>query len=179
MIILMTWKAGTGKDTGADYLVSKYNFKKVYFADTLKRAVKEIFGLTDFQTYDRIEREKVIPYWGYSPRQLFQVIGTEVFRDSFDKDIWVKSLKYKMMNDSTSDYVVSDCRFPNEVECFKDVKDFAVIRMEREGYNGQVGMANHESEKYDLPYNVKFDNNGTIEELYKDVEWVMLHGFGK
>lgn len=178
MIILITGKAGAGKDTVADYLVSEYGFKKEFFANTLKRAVKEIFGLTDLQAYDREEREKIIPYWGFSPRQLYQTIGTEVFRDHFDKDIWVKSLKYKMINDPDTDYVISDCRFPNEISCFDDVDDVTVFKIVREGYDGDVGIANHESEKYDLPSDYTIENNGTIVELQKSVKFIMFEAFG-
>lgn len=177
MIILLTGKAGSGKDTVADILYELYAYKKVFFADTLKRAVKEIFGLTDFQAYDREEREKVIPYWGYSPRQMYQLIGTEVFRNHFDKDIWIKSLRYKLLQDINSNWVVSDCRFPNELKAFDGIgsqgRTAISVKVTRDGCDGNVGMANHESEKYDLPCDFTIMNNGTIEQLKWKVMFLM------
>ena len=177
MIILLTGKAGSGKDTVADYLVANYGFKKAFFADTLKKAVKEVFGLTDLQAYDREEREKVIPYWGYSPRQMFQLIGTEVFRNHFDKDIWVKSLRYKVLQDLNSNWVISDSRFPNELNAFDGIgsqgREAIVIKVVRDGYNGNVGIANHESEQYDLPCHFTLKNNVPLDKLKWKVMFLM------
>ena len=177
MIILLTGKAGSGKDTVADILCELYAYKKVFFADTLKRAVKEIFGLTDFQAYDREEREKVIPYWGYSPRQMYQLIGTEVFRNHFDKDIWVKSLRYKVLQDLHANWVISDCRFPNELNAFDGIgsqgREAIVVKVVREGYDGNVGIANHESEQYDLPCHFTLKNNVPLDKLKWKVMFLM------
>ena len=72
----------SGKDTAANYLCSAYGFKKYNFADPLKKGVSEIFGLT----YDQLngdDKEKIDPFWGVTPRELFQKIGTELFQYEF------------------------------------------------------------------------------------------------
>ena len=43
----MCGKSGSGKDTVADYLVQKYNFTKISFADELKRIAKQVFGFSN------------------------------------------------------------------------------------------------------------------------------------
>ena len=45
MLIGVCGKAGSGKDTIADYLVKKYNFKKIALADPIKRMVEDVFVL--------------------------------------------------------------------------------------------------------------------------------------
>jgi dephospho-CoA kinase len=47
LIIGLAGKAGTGKDTIADYLVRKYGFVKFAFSDALYQEVQDAFGLED------------------------------------------------------------------------------------------------------------------------------------
>jgi hypothetical protein len=89
----------SGKDTVANYLCSSYGFKKYNFADPLKKGIKEIFGLT-YEQLDGKDKEVVDPFWGITPRELFQKIGTEIFQfelpkvieqfGDFDRTFWVK-----------------------------------------------------------------------------------------
>lgn len=89
----------SGKDTAANYLCSSYGFKKYNFADPLKRGIGEIFGLT-YNQLDGDEKEIIDPFWGVTPRELLQKIGTELFQfelpkvvdqfKDFDRTFWVK-----------------------------------------------------------------------------------------
>ena len=45
MILGLTGPPGSGKDTLADYLVEKYNFKRVAFADPIRAQVKFLLQL--------------------------------------------------------------------------------------------------------------------------------------
>lgn len=178
MIVTVSGKAGAGKDTIADYLITKHSFKKISLADPIKRLVKDVFALTEFQVYDRVEREKPLEQWGgRSVRQLLQHIGTELFRDNIDPDIWVKSLWYTI-KDSSYNYVIPDVRFPNELNFFKEnipKNRFTSIKVIRGGCDGKVGIAGHRSESYDLPAEHIIENNGTMEELYTKVDDFMCN----
>jgi len=175
MLIGLCGKAGSGKDTIADYLVAKYGFKKISLADPIKRLVKDVFVLDDLTVYDRVEREKPLKNWSnWTVRKLLQFIGTELFREQIDDEVWVKSLWYKIQNDKSSNYVTADIRFPNEynffVEQSKNGNKFFCIKVIRDGCDGKVGLLNHASEAYDLKGNIEIQNNGTKEELYKKVD---------
>jgi len=176
MIITVSGKAGAGKDTVADHLINSYGFKKISLADPIKRLTKDVFALTDFQVYDRVEREKPLEQWGgRSVRQLLQQIGTELFRDNIDPDIWVKSLWFTI-KESKDNYVVPDVRFPNELNFLKGnvpAFDFTSIKVTREGCDGKVGVVGHRSEAYDLPTIHTVENNGTMDELYIKVDDIM------
>ena len=124
---------GSGKDTVAT-LLSHHGFVAVAFADTLKQAVASIFGwdyelLKGCSVESRQWREKVDPYWenelgikGLTPRKVLQYIGTDVMRQHFHKDIWLLSLKKKMIQLLINHHVVvTDCRFPNEVDLIKEL----------------------------------------------------------
>lgn len=177
MLVGICGKAGSGKDTIGDYLVEKHNFKKIALADPIKRLVKDVFALDDHTVYDRVAREQPLDRWeGWTVRKLLQYIGTELFRENIDDSVWVKSLWYKIQDDKENNYVVTDVRFPNELQYFKDnAKDgeFLAIKVIRDGYDGEVGLAGHASEAYDLEGDVEIYNNHTMEELYNNVDYVL------
>ena len=47
MLVGITGKAGSGKDTVGDYLVKSHGFKKIALADPIKRLVKDVFVLDE------------------------------------------------------------------------------------------------------------------------------------
>ena len=121
---------GSGKDTVAKMLPSEW--KRMAFADTLKDIVSILFGwdrnLVEGNTeYSRKWREEVSTFWSkeldiknFTPRLALQTLGTDVFRDHFNQDIWVKVLKHKIIN-SNDDIVITDVRFPNEANMIKEL----------------------------------------------------------
>jgi pyruvate dehydrogenase E1 component alpha subunit len=63
MLVGICGRAGAGKDTIGDYLIQKYNFKKISLADPIKRLVKDVFVLDDHTVYDRVAREQELEKW--------------------------------------------------------------------------------------------------------------------
>lgn len=175
MIIGILGKAGSGKDTIADYLSKKYNFKKIALADPIKRLVKDVFVLDDKTVYDRVAREQSLPQWKeWSVRKLLQYIGTELFRRNIDDSIWVKSLWFRVSEDANSDYAVPDIRFPNELNyLLKACPYFYSIKIKRNGCEGNIGLKGHESEAYDLDADFVLENNGSFEELYEKIDVIL------
>ncbi len=130
MIIGVCGFIGSGKDTIADYLVNFHEFRRESFANTLKDACAAVFGWDRTMLEGRTKaarewREQVDPWWSerldmpnLTPRWILQYWGTEVCRRGFHDDIWIASLENKLRN-SKDDVVISDCRFPNEIESIK------------------------------------------------------------
>ena len=130
---------GAGKDTIAKMMPIEW--KKMAFADTLKDITAMLFGWERFMLEGSTEqsrewRETVSNFWekelgikGFTPRMALQMLGTEVFRNHFNQDIWVKVLKHRIIN-SNDNIVVTDVRFPNEVNMIKELggKIVQVIR---------------------------------------------------
>ena len=179
MLVGVCGKAGAGKDTIGDFLVEKYDFKKIALADPIKRLVKDVFALDDHTVYDRVAREEALDRWpGWTVRKLLQYIGTELFRENIDDSVWVKSLWYKISDDADNNYVVTDVRFPNELEYFRDNASegqFLSIKVIRPGYEGNVGMKGHASEAYDLQGDYEIINDGTIEDLIDKVREILIN----
>ena len=141
MIIGICGLIGSGKDTIADYLQNIHQFRRESFAATLKDAVGSVFGwerdmLEGRTRQSREWREQVDAWWAdrldmpnLTPRWVLQHWGTEVARRSFHDDIWIASLENKLRK-TTDDVVISDCRFPNEIQAIKRVGG-TVIRVVR------------------------------------------------
>ena len=124
-IIGITGLIGSGKDTIANALVTKFGFHQESFAKSLKDACASIFvwdrTMLEGRTKEaREQREEKDEWWSerlgreVSPRSVLQEVGTEVFRSSFHPDIWIASMERRLMS-GHDNIVVSDCRFPNEI----------------------------------------------------------------
>lgn len=179
LTIGMIGKAGSGKDTVADHLVREYGFDKMALADPLKTAVQAIFAVDDEHMYDRDKREEELEDWpGWTVRKLLQFVGTELFRTHVDQDVWVKNVVLRAKRKRLG--VISDVRFPNEVEVPRKMlseagHDVLFIKVVREGVNGTPsGIANHASEAHDLDGDYLILNDGTIEDLLEKVDEVMM-----
>jgi len=119
---------GSGKDTLANILIEK-GYTKVSFAGLLKDIVSIIFSwdrdlLEGNTEKSRKWREEVDEWWSnrlnisnLTPRYILQHIGTDIFRNHFHQDIWVAAIERKISN--LSGVVITDCRFPNEIELIK------------------------------------------------------------
>ncbi len=140
-------------------------------------------------------REEVDLWWAerlamptLTPRWVLQYWGTEVGRRSFHDDIWIASLENKLRNSKDS-IVVSDCRFPNEIDSIKKLggKIIWVQRGELPSWydlaleanrgsnialNGLKAAKIHASEWSWIghDFDAILDNNGTIEDLYQQIK---------
>lgn len=197
MIIGICGFIGSGKDTVADYLVNFHEFRRESFASTLKDAVASVFGwdrtMLEGRTKEAREwREQVDPWWAakldmptLTPRWVLQYWGTEVCRRAFHDDIWIASLENKLRN-SRDNIVISDCRFPNEIESLKraggnivwvqrgTLPDWYADAVSANqganvGLNAMKLRKIHASEWAWLgsDFDVVVDNNGSIDDLYR------------
>jgi hypothetical protein len=199
MIIGICGFIGSGKDTVADYLVNFHEFRRESFAASLKDAVAAVFGwdrtLLEGRTKESREwREQVDPWWStrlgreITPRWVLQYWGTEVFRRHFHDDIWIASVENKLRS-SNDNIVITDCRFPNEIDGIKKVggKIVWVQRGELPDWYNTAVLANqgsnvavndlkmkkiHASETAwaGTDFDVIVDNNGSIQDLYNQLK---------
>jgi len=164
MLIGITGKKNSGKDTVADYLVRKYKFVKMAFASPVKEICRSLFDLSEKQLNDQYEKEKIDPRWGYSPRQLFQKLGTDWCRDQIDHDIWIYHLN-KQFRDSDN-IVISDVRFENERKWILE-NGGVIWRVIRDCDNHDT----HVSEQLEMiDGDVIIDNNYDKIELFDQVD---------
>lgn len=175
MIIGLVGFAGSGKGTVADILCDEFNFSKIAFADPLKDAVSAIFdwprNLVEGDTIpSRVFREKPDSFWSekferdFTPREALQKLGTEACRNVFDQDIWIYALEKRI--DRERNTVVTDVRFPNEIECINRL-DGHVVRVKR----------GKEPIWYETAYNHLHNEEYQMYKKYPDVhisEWAWI-----
>lgn len=199
-IIAICGLIGSGKDTAADYLVAKYGFKRESFAGSLKDAIASIFGwdreLLEGRTPEgRAWREQVDAWWSrrlniphLTPRWVLQHWGTQVCRQHFHDDIWIASVENKLRN-TRQDIVISDCRFPNEIETLRRAggRIIRVVRgIDPEWFQTAAlqnqGLAHPETMDHWFPdihisewawagtrFDHVLDNDGTLQQLYDQI----------
>jgi hypothetical protein len=175
-IIGITGYKRHGKDTLGDYLVSKHGYTKIGFADALKEACRQIFGFNDDQLYGNL-KENNDEFWKTSPRKVLQFVGTELFRNQIStilpevkEDIWVKVVEKQILLNPDKKFVITDIRFNDEYELIKKYNGIT-IKVQRDSINNtDAHISEMLIENFKTNFTVK--NNGTIEELYKNFDYI-------
>ena len=173
LIVGLVGCAGSGKSTVAQHLVHRLGFTQLSFASSLKDCAAAIFGwsradLEGESEAARLWREAVDPWWSarlgipyLTPRWVLRHLGTEVMRHNFHEEVWIASLQRRMHVVDTP-IVVSDLRFPNEVQAILDVGG-VVIRIERPGWEASGHIT--ETALADCVADDVLVNSGSVKDL--------------
>ena len=186
-IIAICGAKRSGKDVLAKHLVATRGFKKLSFAEPLKKAVRELFNFNDIQVgideENAVGDEKDIidERWGISPRKALQFFGTEIMQHSINELIpntnrgfFADILLSRISGNSCDSYVISDMRFLHEYNKLKsmtkarDACSLIVVKISRPSINiAEVKRDSHisENEYIDIPYDVEIINDGAISDL--------------
>lgn len=161
-IILIGGKARSGKDTTADIFIKELEQKgkkvcRVQVGQYIKYYATKYFG------WDGQEETK--------PRDLLNKLGTDIIREKIDPDFHVDRLiqDIKVLSYFYDTFIVSDIRFPVEIEKTKSVFDNVIsIKVQRQSDELNDAQKKHISENmldnYD-GFDYIIDNNGSLEEL--------------
>lgn len=167
------------------------------FADPIKRFVKFAYGWNDEHTNGEL-KEVVDPYWNMTPRQAMQDFGSAL--RNMREDIFAKSAVSRIMhqrgtrgeslggNEDEDEYamrlttIITDCRFPNEIDAFRTAKDIGrvvVIRVHRPGMPEDDQHISETALDGYGDWDYFIDNSGSKTDLLKQVtnimhEWVMV-----
>ena len=172
---------GAGKSVVANALVTDGTdkngtklWKKGAFAAPLKQGLQAMFGLSDAQLHLAEYKEVVDPRYGVTPRQLMQVVGTDLMRHALTKhfpgipNIWISRMNefIATANAEGMNVVIEDVRFPEEVECIRKHGGKLVL-VTRPPSAEDGGAKQHESESHvgALPWDSLLVNNGSVAEL--------------
>lgn len=192
-IIAICGAKRSGKDVLAKHLVATRGFKKLSFAEPLKKAVKELFNFNDIQVgidEDNAvgdEKEIIDERWGISPRKALQFFGTEIMQHAINelipntnKGFLADILLSRISGNSCDSYVISDMRFLHEYNKLKSSVEVGksysliVVKISRPAVNisevagGAGGVRDahiSENEYIDIPYDVEIINDGAISDL--------------
>lgn len=181
---------GSGKTTGASFLVDHYLFLEKSFAECLKKACKELFLLRHEQVFGTQEqKETPDPRWfGCTPRKLMQFIGTDLLRDNLDKimpglgknifthhfRLWYEE---ELRINPDLCVIISDVRFQNEIDFIQSLGGIVVKinrpnAMTNDQHSSEVELQNITT------YNHCIENIGTPDDFFINLEKCMFDFFG-
>ena len=173
-----------GKDTFGRIAVNDYNFVRLAFADNVKELAKKVFP-DEFK--DNSKPVELLQWFGNTMRQH----DPEVWIKQLDKDIKVMEA-YDNEYCTTTDIVITDVRYPNEVEFLRN-RGFKIIfvysplediitRCTATEADFKPELLQHESERmaYEATVNGRAEwadltvcNVGTIEEYEEMVHCII------
>jgi dephospho-CoA kinase len=175
IILALTGRIGSGKDTVAKYLVDKYGGQSLSYSDALKE-VLEIYNLP-------------------TTRENQQKLST-ILRQNFSEDILANAMEKKVASSEGPVIAITNVRREADIEDIRKMSGFFLIYVEaeykiryqryvlRNQSQGDTQMTDEEFSKKDnaeseaqiegLKEKAAFviTNNGTLEELYAQTEEV-------
>jgi hypothetical protein len=179
-IIAICGAKRSGKDVLAKFLITKYNYEKISFAEPLKKAVKELFNFNDIQVGldeengDGTEKDAIDDRWGITPRKALQYFGTEIMQYKINELIPNKNrgffadiLRSRIIENKK--YVISDMRFLHEYEKIKGL-NILIIKVIRPSLIKIIDEHISENEYEKIPCNIEVLNVGTIEDFLNNFE---------
>ena len=189
-IIAICGAKRSGKDVLADYLVKKYNYERLAFADPLKLVVKNLFNFDDDQVgigedEGTDKKDLIDERWGITPRAALQFFGTEVMQEKIQellpnikRNFFANNLKSRIENaEEGKKFVISDLRFIHEYYMLATLsnianKDKMIVRVIRPSNNRTKEQEPHisEVEYTNIPYDIIMINNGSIDEYISRFE---------
>lgn len=157
-IIVISGKASSGKSLSANIIKENTNNTILLaYADYLKMYAKNISG------WDGSEDTK--------PRELLQQLGVELIKNNINENMLINRIieDIKVYSYFYDYIVITDARFPNEIESIKKEFDNVIsVRINRNIYNLDKKYQNHSTETGMDEYNnydYVIDNNSDLKAL--------------
>lgn len=191
MLLGITGKLQSGKDSTFKIIKElKPEAEKISFAEKLKESAAAVLNI-DLESLEYLKNEEKIRYtpmvigWGGGPlpyksrsfniREFLQRYGTEAHRNIFGEDFWVDQSLPDNLDHENRFLVVTDMRFPNEVDRVIELGGYTV----RVNRVTETAHGDHDSEQdiADELIDWDLDNTGTPEQLKIYVK-EMLTEFG-
>lgn len=165
MLVGISGKMRSGKDTVANYIEDTYGFEHLKFSMGIKEVYKK---------YNYIDSN------GVKPRQAYQDLGQGI-RSILGENVWVH---YTLgQYDPSKNTVISDVRQDNEFNALKELGALIILvktdedtQRERLGHLGEGcdETLNHETEHItESLADVVIYNNSSLEELYQKIDAII------
>ncbi|WP_035987270.1 AAA family ATPase [Brevibacillus agri] len=181
--LALTGRMRSGKDSAAAYLTQQYGFVRFAFGDGIRKVCRELFP-------DQMAQ-------AHKPRALLQGVGQAM--RAFNPDVWVNAtmrdiVDYRLQQTDMRripNIVITDLRQPDEYDRLRS-EGFVIIRVNASdetriqrmidaGDTFDDGALTHETEQHVDSFAVDYeiDNNGSLAELYAQVDEIMADIAGK
>lgn len=179
MIVGIAGRKRSGKNTVASYLEAKYDYKQTSFAHPIKQMACIAFGWDISIFEDEVLKEQIDPFYGISPRQIAQNIGTEwaqkllpavypEFEKETGRTLWVKRLFKDYQGQNIS---ISDVRFPDTEVSEIGKRGGYIIKMIGRGDETDDHPSEKEADRIMGDFIV--DNSGSRDQLFRKIDTIM------
>ena len=154
---------------------SKFEIKK--FAGKLKQIGSILSGIVADQFEDQEFKKLYMGVdWDMTYREFLQKLGTEAMREGLHTNVWVNALfadykPPKMSQYNPSNWIITDMRFPNELEAVEERKGIT-IRVVRPGTTTGTHPSEIALDGHTMHYEII--NDGTIEDLVEKVRQILI-----
>lgn len=199
MIIAISGKKQTGKNTVANLIAEQYKDKEEFvvvqnsFASKLKKIVQILLDC-DLEDLEKEEfKESMVDerFWWkdddgniikkMTVRNVMQHVGTKLFRHRYNPKIWINGViddykkKEKQCNEEGKKliYLVTDLRFVNELGEIKyEIEDYYTVRVSRDVEKDYGCQSETDLDSYEA-WNFHINNDSGLEYLKEQVEWML------
>ena len=166
LIIGLIGPKGSGKDYAYSILFKHFdNVDRVAFADPIKNTICELFSLHPEQlellkrcTQLDVTNHETTGCYGSGPGRVF-VRNSGMLMRTYDDQQFNRYVENKIKDNPNTTWVVTDVRFPNEVELIKRLGG-VLIEIHREGY----AYDHHVTESGELPHDHLVVNDENFED---------------
>lgn len=176
-ILLLSGYSTSGKDLLADYIVQSRPFCKMAFATELKIRVSKKYDIPYNLTLTQKGKSQL--FNGITIRQLLITEATKM--RELDELFWVKHVSKEIKNkiiftekypelypeNANPNVVISDTRFPNEIEYIKNNfpgHNVVTIRINRHTVSPVNSETEYKLDNYNFDYYI--ENNSDIPDFY-------------
>ena len=209
IVVLLAGDKGCGKDSVAFRLEDEHKFAHTAYADFLKEMCVTLLHKMDCEvTFDHFHKQELKNEFIYdidgkkflfktpkrngvpmTYRQFMQQLGTEAIRNNIHNEAWIIPVKkfireaYTHPEQIFRGVVVSDARFPNEIEEIKnyckmfggmvEIIDVEIIRPEldnKDKHASETSLKNHK-------FTIGLLNDGTLADLFMKVDRLATGGW--
>jgi hypothetical protein len=162
-------RAGVGKDTCAQFLVERHGFRRVAFADPIRRLVYDSDPAAR-RRVDALGWEAAKRAHAHVRTQL-ELVG-ESGRRSLWPEVWIDALFRRIGDDAERTHiVVPDVRYENEARAILDAGG-RVYRIDRPGHGPAHGMSERALLTWD-GWSGVIVNDGTLDDLAARLDAVL------
>jgi hypothetical protein len=193
MIISLSGKLQSGKDTTASIikeLIPEMNWEVKKWAGKLKEIASSLTNipLHKWESGDFKEHTLPAPWDNFTGRQFLQLLGTDAMRNNFDTEVWVKALMSQYIVSTSTigtsefdfsevdvepNWIITDTRFPNELEAVKQ-KGALLIKVIR-SYDTNAGEHPSETQlDYFADWDYIIENTGSMNLLRSSVKDILI-----
>lgn len=191
LLIGITGKKQSGKDTVGKLLISLYLSKKIdrfkktkfeyiyqtiseqsyyylyKFADPLKNIVAKLIDCSRGNLENEVFKNTLLPKWNLTPREIMQKFGTDFCR-AFNPQVWIDMLDKEIAWSDQDIIVITDVRFYNEVNYIKNMNGIIIKVVDPSQQNLDSHISENELDDFEHYNYIVYNKKESLDLMYSE-----------